>query len=171
MCAYDATKPVTGGSLVAADIRENFRALKDDGLVAVSTAQIADGSITEAKLLAPTVGDTVNCRYDPERGTKETANLLRKGFSVLKAGAFRIKFDLRSESAGQTAYGSVYRNGVLVGSEQSVSGLTYATRSQDIAGWVAGDQMEIYWKTSSATYFAYIRNIRIGTAVACLGVA
>ena len=31
--AYDSTKPVTGGSLVAADIRENFRALKEDGIV------------------------------------------------------------------------------------------------------------------------------------------
>ena len=31
--AYDATKPATGGSLVAADIRENQRALKEDGIV------------------------------------------------------------------------------------------------------------------------------------------
>ena len=31
--AYDETKPVTGGALVAADVRENFRALKDDVIV------------------------------------------------------------------------------------------------------------------------------------------
>ena len=31
--AYDSTKPATGGSLVSADIRENFRALKEDGIV------------------------------------------------------------------------------------------------------------------------------------------
>ena len=31
--AYDSSKPVTGGSLVAADMRENFRALKEDGIV------------------------------------------------------------------------------------------------------------------------------------------
>jgi len=30
MCAYDASKPVNGSSLVAADVRENFRALKED---------------------------------------------------------------------------------------------------------------------------------------------
>ena len=30
---FDSTKPATGGSLVAADIRENFRALKEDGIV------------------------------------------------------------------------------------------------------------------------------------------
>ncbi|MEM7828368.1 MAG: hypothetical protein QW561_03420 [Candidatus Aenigmatarchaeota archaeon] len=31
--AYDETKPVTGGPLIAAEIRENFRALKDDMIV------------------------------------------------------------------------------------------------------------------------------------------
>ena len=31
--AYDSTKPATGGFLVSADIRENFRALKEDGIV------------------------------------------------------------------------------------------------------------------------------------------
>ena len=31
--AYDSSKPANGGSLVAADIRENFRALKEDGIV------------------------------------------------------------------------------------------------------------------------------------------
>lgn len=31
--SYDSSKPVTGGSLVAADMRENFRALKEDQIV------------------------------------------------------------------------------------------------------------------------------------------
>lgn len=31
--AYDSSKPVTGGALIAADIRENFRALKEDKIV------------------------------------------------------------------------------------------------------------------------------------------
>jgi len=43
--AYDATKPVTGGSLVAADIRENFRALKEDEIVA-----LGDAFVSQAKL-------------------------------------------------------------------------------------------------------------------------
>ena len=66
--AYDSTKPATGGSLVSADIRENFRALKEDGIVLPKTGTGAtdacagndarlsntrtptDGSVTEAKL-------------------------------------------------------------------------------------------------------------------------
>jgi len=47
--AYDATKPVTGGSLVAADIRENFRAILEDGIVVAS-----DASISQAKLKTTT---------------------------------------------------------------------------------------------------------------------
>ena len=31
--AYDSSKPANGGSLVSADIRENFRALKEDGIM------------------------------------------------------------------------------------------------------------------------------------------
>ena len=41
--AYDGTKPVTGGALVAADIRENFRALKDDKIVNSDNSDKVDG--------------------------------------------------------------------------------------------------------------------------------
>ena len=40
--AYDSSKPVTSGALVAADIRENFRALKDDVIVNAANADNAD---------------------------------------------------------------------------------------------------------------------------------
>jgi len=43
--SYDSTKPTTDGSLVSADIRENFRALKEDGIVVAT-----DASITQVKL-------------------------------------------------------------------------------------------------------------------------
>ena len=42
--AYDSSKPVTSGALVAADIRENFRALKDDVIVNAANADNADNS-------------------------------------------------------------------------------------------------------------------------------
>jgi len=43
--AYSSTKPANGTSLVSADIRENFRALKEDGIVVAT-----DASITQSKL-------------------------------------------------------------------------------------------------------------------------
>lgn len=42
--AYDSKKPATGGSLVAADIRENFRALKEDDIVDGITRSIIAGT-------------------------------------------------------------------------------------------------------------------------------
>lgn len=101
--AYDSTKPATGGSLVSADIRENFRALKEDGIVLPKTGTGAtdacagndarlsntrtptDGSVTEAKLAASAVSQaklktstgSVNISHSSE-GTK-SANLTLPG--------------------------------------------------------------------------------------------
>ena len=47
--AYSSTKPANGASLVSADIRENFRALKEDGIVVAN-----DASITQSKLKTST---------------------------------------------------------------------------------------------------------------------
>jgi len=54
--AYDSSKPAASGSLVSADIRENFRALKEDDIVeGVAAGGIVEGmlgaaSVTQAKL-------------------------------------------------------------------------------------------------------------------------
>ena len=47
--AYSSTKPANGTSLVSADIRENFRALKEDGIVVAT-----DASVSQAKLKTST---------------------------------------------------------------------------------------------------------------------
>ena len=46
--AYSSTKPANGTSLVSADMRENFRALKEDAIVVALS--VPDASITQAKL-------------------------------------------------------------------------------------------------------------------------
>jgi hypothetical protein len=58
--AYDSSKPVTGGSLVAADMRENFRALKEDDIVegvaatGITEGMLADSAVAQAKLKTST---------------------------------------------------------------------------------------------------------------------
>ncbi|MBU2556131.1 MAG: hypothetical protein KKF98_16900 [Bacteroidetes bacterium] len=53
---YDSTKPVTGGSLVAVDMRENFRALKEDNIVGgvaalgIVEGMLAASAVAQAKL-------------------------------------------------------------------------------------------------------------------------
>ena len=51
--AYDSSKPANGGSLVSADIRENFRALKEDGIV-VAADLVAAKYATAAEITAGT---------------------------------------------------------------------------------------------------------------------
>jgi len=59
--AYDGGKPATDGSLVSADIRENFRALKEDDIVegvvalGIVAGMVGAGAITETKLGAAAV--------------------------------------------------------------------------------------------------------------------
>jgi len=65
--AYDSTKPVTGSSPVAADVRENFRALKEDGIVIGA--------------------DLVAGKKDPAAGT---AGLRTLGTGALQAGAGNV---------------------------------------------------------------------------------
>jgi len=58
--AYSSTKPANGTSLVSADIRENFRALKEDDIVegvannGIVTAMIANANVTQSKLKTST---------------------------------------------------------------------------------------------------------------------
>lgn len=54
--AYDGTKPVTGGSLIAADMRENFRALKEDWIITGQTVQTVNtqtGAVSTTTALIP----------------------------------------------------------------------------------------------------------------------
>ena len=41
--AYDGNKPADGGSLVSADIRENFRALKEDEIIEYDNQKNSNG--------------------------------------------------------------------------------------------------------------------------------
>ena len=173
--AYNSAKPVTGGSLVAADIRENFRALKEDNIVegvaalGISNGMLAEGVITLSKLTALTAGDTlINAADDELSYVGTTYQKITSVFSLFATGTLRIKFDMKP-FATWTAYGRIYRNGVAVGTEQSRSVPPYQTFSEDISGWSIGDLIEIYVKghSSEATY---IRNFRVYAVSACLGV-
>ena len=59
---------------------------------------------------------------------------------------FRFKFDLRCPIAD--GYARIYRNGVAVGSIQTVSGTgaAYVTKTEDIitTNWVIGDLIQLY---------------------------
>ena len=76
--AYDSSKPANGTSLVAADMRENFRALKEDDIVeGVAAGGIVEGmlgalAVTEAKLGAASVAQSKLKTSTHEQSTAAT---------------------------------------------------------------------------------------------------
>jgi hypothetical protein len=66
-----------------------------------------------------------------------------KEIKVTYPGVYRIKFALRKGGTGD-AYAQVYRNGAGVGTIQQSTTTNYATFSEDIGGWKAGDTLELW---------------------------
>ena len=56
--SYDSTKPASGGSPNSSDIRENFRALKDDGIVVAGGGTLSQISATISEINTVCDGDT-----------------------------------------------------------------------------------------------------------------
>ena len=98
--AYDSSKPANGGSLVSADIRENFRALKEDGIVVAA--------------------DLVAAKKDPVAGTAGLRTLgtgeqqaMPGNTSLIPADASITRSKLENRIAGEylevsTGGGTVY---------------------------------------------------------------
>jgi len=70
----------------------------------------------------------------------------------------RIKFDL-NRNASFDAYGRIYKNGVAIGTERHTGAADgWFTYSEDLAGWLTGDLIQIYGYTTGGT--CSTRNMR-----------
>ena len=88
-----------------------------------------------------------------------------KKIKVYRGGSYRIKYDAH-HSADDPTYTNIFRNNVNtpVGTERgSPLPGTYTTYSQDISGWVVGDEIIIAGKigTGSGGDAIYVQNFRI----------
>lgn len=130
----------------------------------------SDGSVTSAKLVAPTAGNNIIGRHDMVITVTAYSYVLKKSFSILQAGAYRIKFDLKNTGGvGQAAvFGRIYKNQIAIGTEQSDNTGSYVTKSQDISGWSVGDTCELWLKISYGT--GYAQNFRLSVTTVCIGV-
>jgi len=77
------------------------------------------------------------------------------------AGTLRIAFDLVPGTTS-AAYGRIYQNGVAVGTERSVAGGGAETNfSEDIAGWVAADLLQIYIHRGATAEAVSVNDLKI----------
>ena len=159
--AYDSSKPANGGSLVSADIRENFRALKEDGIVvipggAVTADKIGTGAVSRSKLENRIAGEYL------EVSTVGGTVYYGSGWTKIKeiyipfGGTYRVRFDLLPSELGATCDAQIYKNYTAYGT--AVSAVDNAAYTQDIGGWSPGDLLQLYLyvagygKSATTTY-------------------
>ena len=112
-----------------------------------------------------TVGDILEQNADTEAGGAYGVTWVKKKeIRLPRAGAYRIKFDIKCTVKDETARGKIYRNGVAVGATQSTTSTSYTTKSEDISGWAAGDLCQLY-ECEVGTGEVWCRNFRIYVAI------
>lgn len=114
----------------------------------------------DARISVAQAGDNLQASADTARSNDTTPDVKVKEIYLPKGGTFRIKFDLYSEGTN-TARGTIYRNGVAVGTQQTVTSATPETKSEDIGGWSAGDLCQVYVRSNNTGKDAFIENFRI----------
>lgn len=105
--------------------------------------------------------DSLALSADAERSSKSTTYVKVKEIVIALSGTIRVKFDLKHNwgGSGARAYGAIYKNGVICGTERSLDSQSYTTYSEDISV-SAGDSVQLYIKVSSDQYYTYARNFR-----------
>lgn len=99
--------------------------------------------------------NTLRIAADALRETLSTTYVKVKEVRVGRVGMYRVSWVMRNVA---TAFGQIYKNGVPYGPEATASAET--TITQDL--WFeAGDLVQLYIKTSSASWYATIYNFRI----------
>jgi hypothetical protein len=85
-----------------------------------------------------------------------------KEIRVQFGGTFRVKFDLKTDTAIRTVAGRIYKNGVAYGTAQTTTGDTdYHTFSEDLL-FTQNDLVQLYINRSSPDgQIAYARNFQI----------
>lgn len=108
--------------------------------------------------------ETLRHSSDTEKSANSTSYVKIKEIKVDifdTLGEITIKFDLKC-AADETGYGRVYKNGVALGTEQSVVSATYVTKSEDLGSFVKDDLIQIYVKRGVTNErITYVENFRL----------
>lgn len=123
---------------LASGTADGTKFIRDDGALAVppQAPDYAAGSI----LLVSS---------DSELEVTDASYTKRKSIKIPREGTLTIKFSLKR--INQQVYGRIYRNGVAVGTEQSITdgsgGGGFIEFSENISGWSEQDEVQLYCKT------------------------
>ena len=124
-----------------------------DNLTAVAKGDSGAPSIISNAIIDAAVGDFVEtCRDDGGSNSDTSYAATGAALTVVRDGAYRVKWSHNGNNASGTCKTKVYKNGGAVGVEKSTSSTTPVEVSDDIAGLVAGDVLQIYaYRTGAST--------------------
>lgn len=107
-----------------------------------------------AATTAFTISDTLRNANDTDRSTSSDIYIKVKEVKLNAAlAACRLKFTIAMPDPGYTGYGQIYKNGVAIGAERTADGGNTITFTEDFAGWVLNDLIQIYAHSDGVSSF------------------
>ncbi len=158
----DADSPLD--TILVTSLRDNIVHLKEwvGGSYAAEIDHDHDGVNSKPIAGFPYIaGNDVLGAADTVRTESTGVFVKKKEIQMLRGGALRVKFDLMSDNPAKLAYGQVYKNGVAAGILRSTNSTSYVTFTEDLAGWVPGDLVQLYVKIETPAFVASVSNFRI----------
>lgn len=166
-----AIKTLAGVDPVAGQLKQNMDAsFLYDGTNAVilnpatvSTEQIADRAVTNAKIRNAVTGTQVAAASDGEESSTATPIALIKEIYVPYGGTFSVYFELKSDTASFFADGRIYVNGAPAGTYRTTNSTVYVSYTEDIPV-NPGDLVQLYTGRAGGSATSSVRNFRIREA-------
>ena len=129
---------------------------------ALNMNHIEQGILTPIDFLP---GGVIAYNVDAEATFSASTTYVKARSAIIgNSGSIRTAFSLRTANVTTSIYGRIFRNGVAVGIERNNGAITNVAYTEDISGWIAGDEIALYLKTSNTGYNTYYSLFRISVA-------
>jgi hypothetical protein len=124
----------------------------------------------DKKLSLITPSENLRVSNDAEKTFTNTSYALMKEIIVPIGGVWRVKFDLKTNTAGIPALARIYRNGEPYGAEHGTTYDYYQTFTEDLL-FQPYDRIQLYAYIGQSGYSGSLRNFRLcGDPVDAFGI-
>ena len=138
-----------------------------------SVYDVNNDNVVDGGMVDIVAGDTILKEKLDEVATSSASQVYVKVLDIctipktVGSGTLRITWQAKSTNATYPAYSKIYKNGIAVGVAKSTQSLTYVEMSDDIAGFVGGDTIEM-WAATNNGYSSYVINSRVRGSVGAI---
>jgi hypothetical protein len=112
---------------------------------------------------ADTTSSSLVVVANTQRSTSESSYTMLKEIVINGSGSVFVSFDLKTNVSG-SVYARIYKNGVAVGTERSMSATNFQTFTETISGLVSGDLLQLYAKRGTGGS-SIVANLRLYASV------